>query len=241
MPGATMQLPGRLRGTTLGDLLGVLHREEATGTLELSEDRGRVHRVHLARGFVVAVELDGAAPSLADILRHERAADDDLLRRSLLRAMAAGRLHGEVLVREFHLAPNVVTQALRRQLLSRLAALDAIGDARVAFRVAVRPPRGALHDEPLGPQEFLHGRRRAREREARFPDDLETHHAADARRAWSVLGLAPGAATHEIKRAYRQLARSFHPDLHPHATPEERRTLETRFAEVTEAYRRLVA
>src|SRR5580700_6054037 len=90
---AAMQLPGRLRATTLGDLLGALHRASATGTLELVEDRGRVHRVHLTRGRVFAAELDGVSPSLAEILRRDGAAGEDVLRRSLLRAMAARRLH----------------------------------------------------------------------------------------------------------------------------------------------------
>jgi curved DNA-binding protein CbpA len=58
---------------------------------------------------------------------------------------------------------------------------------------------------------------------------------------WALLGVAPGAAADEIKRAYRRLARSVHPDLHPGASAEERRALELRFAQLTEAYRRLVA
>jgi hypothetical protein len=236
-----MQLPGRLKATTLGDLLGALHRAAATGTLELVEDRGRAHRVHVAQGLVVAVELDGAAPSLAEILRRDRAADDDVLRRSLLRAMSSRRLHGEVLVDEFRLAPSVVGDALRRQILARLASLEQVADARVSFRVAVRPPRGALHAAPLEPREFLHGRRRARGRAAATPDprgDVRAHRDLGP---WRLLGLAPGADTTAIKRAYRRLARDVHPDLHPGATPDERRALELRFAELTEAYRALVA
>src|SRR5580693_421490 len=150
-----MDLPGRLRATTLGDLLGALHRARVNGTLELAEDRGRVHRVHLAQGLVAAVELDAASPSLAEILRSDRAADDDVLRRSLLRAMASKRLHGEVLVDDFRLSPAVVGDALRRQILARLSVLDKLGDARVSFRVAVRTPRGALHGAPVGPGDFL--------------------------------------------------------------------------------------
>jgi DnaJ-domain-containing protein 1 len=237
-----MQLPGRLRATTLGDLLGGLHRAGATGTLELVEDRGRTHRVHLSQGKVVAVELDGAAPSLAEILRRERAADDDVLRRSLLRAMASRRLHGEVLVAEFHLSPSVVGAALRRQVLARLAALEQIADARIAFRVAVRLPRGALHATPLEAREFLHGRRRARERAAPRPGAAcaPTGDAASTD-AWHVLGLAPGADADAVKRAYRRLARATHPDLHPGAGADEKRALEVRFAAITAAYRALVA
>jgi len=59
-----MHLPGRLSASTLGDLLGALHRERVTGLLELSEVRGprgrsvpgRIHRIHLRGGLVVAVE-----------------------------------------------------------------------------------------------------------------------------------------------------------------------------------------
>jgi len=232
-----MHLPGRLKTTTLGDLLGALHRESSTGTLELVEDRGRAHRVHLSLGRIVAVELDGAAPSLAEILRRDHAADDDILRRSLLRAMTSRRLHGEVLVDEFHLAPSVVGAALRRQLLARLTTLEQLADARVSFRVAVRAPRGALHQAPLDPREFLHGRRRAR---ARTPPPPAVRPGRDAR-PWHVLGLPPGSDATEVKRAYRRLARTVHPDLHPEATDVERRALEARFHELTEAYRALVA
>ena len=83
-----MQLPGRLKATTLGDLLGALHRGRASGTLELVESSGRAHRVHLAHGSVTAVEVDRAGASLGEILRQEDEVDDDVLRRSLLRAMA---------------------------------------------------------------------------------------------------------------------------------------------------------
>jgi len=233
--GRAMQLPGRLKATTLGDLLGTLHRAASTGTLELVEDRGRSHRVHLAQGLVVAVELDGAAPSLAEILRRERAADDDVLRRSLLRAMGSRRLHGEVLVDDFRISPAVVGDALRRQVLARLSILERLADARVSFRVAVRAPRGALHASPLGPREFLAGRRRARARlEGPMPAERDDT-------PWAVLGIAPGADDAEIKRAYRRLARTVHPDLHPGVTEAQRRALEARFSEITRAYRSLVA
>jgi curved DNA-binding protein CbpA len=59
--------------------------------------------------------------------------------------------------------------------------------------------------------------------------------------SWRILGLPPGSDAMEIKRAYKRLARMVHPDLHPGVTAEERRALELRFAEITEAYRSLVA
>jgi curved DNA-binding protein CbpA len=58
---------------------------------------------------------------------------------------------------------------------------------------------------------------------------------------WRVLGLSPGSDEAEVKRAYRRLARTVHPDLHPGVTADERRVLEARFHELTEAYRALVA
>jgi hypothetical protein len=226
----------------LGDLLGTIHRASATGTLEITENHGRVHRIHVVRGLVTAVDLDAASASLAEILRREDAVDEDTIRRSLLRALASRRLHGEVLVRDFKLSPDVVGRALRQQLVLRLHVLDRLVDAQICFRVTMRPPRGALVDGPLGPRDFLHGRRRARER---FFSQSPAPSAAanDAKRAaaWRTLGLTPGSDEGEIKRAYRRLVRSYHPDLHPSASDEERRRLEERFAAVTAAYQVLVA
>src|SRR5260370_3207428 len=115
-----MELPGRLRATTLGDLLGTLHRAGATGTLELAEDRGRLHRVHLSGGLIVAVEYDGASATLAEILRSEARIDGETLRRSLLRAVASKRLHVEALVCDFRQAARTIHAALPRQMTARL-------------------------------------------------------------------------------------------------------------------------
>jgi DnaJ-domain-containing protein 1 len=246
-----MQLPGRLKVTTLGDLLGSLYRGRVSGTLELVEPAGRVHRVHLSSGLVTAVEIDRASASLGEMLRREELLDEDTLRRSLLRALASRRLHGEVLVRDFHLSPDVVGRALRRQLMLRLQILEELADAQVLYRAAVRPPRGALVEEPLEASEFLAGKKRARDRGAdpasgRYRSARPSSGmpgAIDLGRvvAYRTLGLASGAPPSEIKRAYRRLVREYHPDLHPGATHEERRSLSLRFAEVTAAYRALVA
>jgi hypothetical protein len=254
-----MQLPGRLKATTLGDLLGALHRSASTGTLELAEPAGRVHRVHLASGNVTAVELDRATASLAEILRRQEEVDEDTLRRSLLRAMASRRLHGEVLVRDFHLSPSVVGRALRRQVMLRLQVLEELGDAQVGFRVTVRPPRGALTDAPLDAPEFLVGRKRTRDRApstshdpargarsagaSAFPSASTLPGGWDPARAsaYRALGVSFNAEPTAVKQAYRRLVRAYHPDLHPEATHEEKRSLASRFAEVTAAYRTLVA
>ena len=246
-----MHLPGRLKATTLGDLLGALHRGASTGTLELAEASGRVHRVHLTQGLVTAVELDRATASLAEILRRQDEIDEDTLRRSLLRAMASRRLHGEVLVRDFHLSPSVVGRALRRQIMLRLQVLEELGDAQIGFRVTVRPPRGALTNEPLAAPEFLAGRKRTRDRATDHASGTFRSNAASSSlpggwdparaSAYRALGVSFNAEPTEIKQAYRRLVRAYHPDLHPEATHDERKTLSSRFAEITAAYRALVA
>jgi hypothetical protein len=246
-----MNLPGRLRTTTLGDLLGTLHRAEASGTLELAEDTGRRHRVYLSRGCVVAVEVDGATPTLAEILKREHGVGDELLRRSLLRAMSSERLHGDVLVQDFRVDKPVVDEALRGQVCGRLERLDQLMDARVLFRVAIRTPRSAFTESPLPPERFLGGRKRARDAAGKTPTPCgargprrsdESFVREDNRSvAMRVLGVSPAADDTEIRRAYRKLARAFHPDAHPSASEDERRSLSRRFQAVTEAYRALVA
>src|SRR6187549_3357008 len=50
-----------------------------------------------------------------------------------------------------------------------------------------------------------------------------------------ILGLEHGASESEIRRAYRRLARRFHPDINPGD-----RTAEARFREILEAYETLI-
>jgi hypothetical protein len=57
--------------------------------------------------------------------------------------------------------------------------------------------------------------------------------------ALALLELGDGASADDVKRAYRRLARSLHPDAHPSAAAAELRELERRFADVVAAYRRL--
>jgi molecular chaperone DnaJ len=52
---------------------------------------------------------------------------------------------------------------------------------------------------------------------------------------YSLLGLAPGATPAEIKRAYRRLARRYHPDINPGD-----RAAETLYRKISEAYETLV-
>ena len=48
---------------------------------------------------------------------------------------------------------------------------------------------------------------------------------------YRVLGVAPGASQDELKKAFRELAKKYHPDIHPGD-----RNAEARFKEINEAY-----
>jgi hypothetical protein len=219
-----MQLPGQLKNTTLGDLLGALHRADASGVLELIEPDGRRHRVDLREGEVEHVETDRGGPLLGDLLElgdvpfssDERRLGDELLERGLVSAAE-------------------LAEALRKQTLARLDCLFAIHSAAIRFHT----PRPEV-DDPTAPRrlaqgEFLSGRPRHRVRENREA-------VAESRRqsgALRTLGLSPGASVGDIRKAFREMAQKLHPDRHPNATAEERHRLFQRFAEISRAYHSL--
>lgn len=244
-----MKLPGRLRLTTLGDLLGALHRSGASGVLELTEDRGVTHRVHLSQGMVTQVETDLFRQRLGDVLAGQGFLGARALARLARRLLEAPRQRtGEILVEEGFATSELVSAGLRRQLRQKLEALFQLRDAQILFRV---PRPHAQPRAPLSPGEFLHGRPRARPRVRAASTASENSHAGSrgpaqpaplggARsRAYATLGLLPGADRQAVNQAFRRLARKLHPDCFPQADASERARLLSRFAELSAAYHAL--
>lgn len=236
-----MQLQGRLRLTTLGDLLGALYRECVSGTLELTEEKGptagRVHALHLVRGQIVQVDSAASVTRLGELLAEQGWLEPQAVPALVEQARHSNVPLGQRLVQAGLLPSEAVVIALRAQIRQRLDAVFHLEDARVAFRL-VRARRRELDvTKPLGPDEYLVGRPRARDRGRGVTQDEPS--AARRRLDLLLLGLGPAADPPTIRSAFRRLARSLHPDLHPTARPEQSEVLRRRFADVSAAYHRL--
>jgi len=236
-----MNLPGRLNASTLGDLLGALHRAQASGVLELVEPAGatggRRHRLHFDAGLVTDVDSPRSGGRIGEILAENGAVGRDALAHlTRLLVLAPGRRAGELMVENGLASVHAVTAALRHQARARLDSLFSLRDAVVSFHVAGR--RWAARHVPLSPREFLHGRPRARDggrsAKALRSDPVRT-------RALRTLGLASAADLDDVRQAFRALAAKSHPDRFPHASAPERALLIRRFTELSAAYHTLIA
>jgi hypothetical protein len=248
-----MQLPGRLRLTTLGDLLGALHRACASGTLELVEvdgvRAGRSHRVYFDAGLIEDVDTSLNHPRLGEILARDGLLSVAALARVARRLIEQpGKRVGEVLVEEGLGSTDLVAAALRRQRRSRLEALYSLTEALIRFHVP--RPRSGFRPTPLSAREFLDGRPRARAQvrarvSERFTFGSGSRSAAarqadDARlAAYRELGLTSDATARDVQRAFRKLAAEQHPDRFPRASASEKAALLSRFAKLSAAYHML--
>jgi hypothetical protein len=232
-----MQLPGRLRLTTLGDVLGALHRSNASGVLELGEDRGAVHRVYWTQGMITQIDTDLCRQRLGELLAGQGFLGARALARLARRLLEApSQRAGEILIEEGFVSTELVSAGLRRQLRQKLEALFGLKDARITFRI----PRPHERFSPLSPGEFLHGRPRARPRARASAQEKPPAATRISRPSpYATLGVPPGADRATIQQAFRRLARTLHPDRFPHADPDERARLLSRFAELSAAYHSL--
>ena len=155
-----------------------------------------------------------------------------------LSAPEARKLLGDLCMARFHLAADLapdeatldeldrrlVRRLLRPTNLAELLGIPGASRPRVLALLYFLAGVGALHAGA------------SRARAAATPPPVRPDPVA---RAHAVLGVDANADGDTIRRAYKNLVRSLHPDLHPGLPPVARRTLELRFAAVTAAYRSL--
>ena len=241
-----MFLPGSLQTTTLGDVLGRLHRLGASGVLELIESRspaaGRRHRIHLHRGLVTGVDSPTAVLRLGEVLvqhgvlstRHHGQMMQGLAR-------AAGQRAGKLLLQTGMVDARQLSGALADQTRMRVDALFKLRDAEVRFHA---DGGAALRGRGLAARDFLHGRARARDRASEDESHAATQQPAvqDRGRAAALaeLGLGESATAADVRLAFRRLAVAVHPDLRPEASDSERGQLQTRLAALSSAYHYLI-
>ena len=77
-----MHLPGRLKATTLGDLLGALHRSAASGSLELAETTKVKERLQIAETLAGTPQVPPAAGRVAPPLPMRSKPPPDLPKKS---------------------------------------------------------------------------------------------------------------------------------------------------------------
>lgn len=174
-----MLLPSRLESTTLGDLLGILYRGNATGVLELAETAvpggpaplARTHRIQLLSGLVASVETDLDATPIGEILARANKVDRRALDVMLYRmALGDPRPAGAILVGMGAITADTLIWGLREQIQKKLDAIyRGLKDARISFRTSRPLPKDVLRIGPLMPRDFLFGRPRKRDGKNRKP------------------------------------------------------------------------
>lgn len=233
-----MLLAAQLSRTTLGDVLGQLHRARASGMLVLEEivgsRAGISHAVHVVSGSPRAVDSEG--PRLGELLATRGGVDVNRVEEGVRRKHRGdARLMGEVLC-DLGSAPEIISRVLEEQTRARLESLYGLTDARIRFHAAlfddvaprtwVKAARGA---KSLSPTDFLHGRPRARARSRSASEDRHDDHR--------IIGVRPDADPRTLREAFKRRVLELHPDR---ASNDEDRAVRTReLARLLAAYQRI--
>ncbi len=248
-----------------GELVRLLYRlghQNASGVLTLTARAARAEVFVLRRGHLVVADGDVAKKALVarlarlcsvdelvvvfegGVTAYPPGATNQVSLTGWTRAHLESQLDGvlaEMMVRELagvrlslktELAPTAIDEADRRML-----AAMAIPRRLDQIWPLARTPRFRL----LAFLHFLRGVD-ALDGLGVVADRSAPHRIVDRRRqaALEMLGIEEGSDLETVKRAYRRLARTLHPDLQPEADLPLRKTLERQFAEVTAAYEVLI-
>ncbi|MCL2822866.1 MAG: DnaJ domain-containing protein [Polyangiaceae bacterium] len=243
-----MFLPGRLKSTTLGDVLGSLHRSNANGQLELISDhpfQGR-HTITMRDGLVCDVQTPIPVPTIGELLAKTGMLAADR-HREFVACLHQQRnnkpvMSGELLVQRSFANKKQVQWGLARQSRLRIEALFTLRDAEIRFHPVSRHPQTTQ----LGPEAFLHGRARFRDRtnngtNSSHRNEQPQPNCTSLHLAYRTLGLVPDASPTQVRCAFRRLASKDHPDLHMHKPESARRLHHTRFSALSEAYHAILA
>ncbi len=238
-----MRLPGRLQGTTLGDVLGALYRAGATGVLELIDPAGQSHRIGLEGGLIARVDSPTSSARLGEILEEQGSLPAGVSWGAARAARAASLPTGRHLLERQVVSAQQISRALHEQARRRLERLFRLPDAALRFHVPRPRRQDVTEPPPLSAPEFLYGRPRARGAGGggARPQGGSTRAARSSAGPWRVLGVPQDAGQEEVRRAFRRLAAESHPDRFPRASDAERRALSRRLSELTSAYHQLLA
>lgn len=252
-----------LRRGELVRLIYRLGRNGASGILKLTGRGERTEMFVLRRGNAMVGEGELAKRALLARLARLSAADEvgALFEGGVTSVIPPGAHHTVSLMSwaRSHLEAQLdssLADALVRQLAGiRLSirpelAPDPLDEADRRMLVAMTLPRRLDQIWPLARTPrfrllaFIHFLRAV---DALVVEGVVAEKSAPVRRidprraaALELLGVSDDADLEDVKRAYRRLARSLHPDLQPDVDPVRKKTLERRFAEVTAAYESLV-
>ncbi len=222
---------GDLKDYSFSQILSSLNKTKKTGILILKRNNIK-KSIYLTKGNIVFASSNDNNDRLGNMLFRTSKITVEYYNKSVEILEQTGRRHGTILVELGYLTPRDLFLELKNQVREIILSLFEWEDGIFRFKETIHPAEIIAFKAPIAIEKLIReGPRRIEENKRKFIHKInELYEDIDRLTYYDILEVQRDASIHDIKKAYLQMVKHYHPDKY-HSVPDN--TLKEKLAKVS--------